>query len=470
MSFLASLAVLATVLPQGAPAAQGTGQGAGALRAPLLTPAEQGGLRDKLVKYLETEEAYDKATALKDRERKGKARETLKEKFEEEWAKLEKKGNLLGSMADLRAIFENCFALKRPSFSLGQLRKEGIKEDGSEYSFFLPKAYDVDKPMRTVIVLPGTATADGAGVWTKAADYFAAVWDKSNAVNDTIFHVCHVPAGLELDPVPDFSRDGHAEEEDRRNQAVWSGYGQVMLGYNIDRARVFLDCGRGTCGFGLRFLTMFPDRFAGVVLRQPIDVADIRLGSLLGIQVLLLRTAATATAVDALKARLEASTPGTVTVLEATDDYPHRAATPAIEAWLQKHRRTMTPKKIVIEPNHDRFNRAYWAKMDRTESLLTAPQDSRPRLEVEADRATNRIVVKAQGVESFLLFLNDDLVDLDKEFTVVVNDKAVSEKRTRSFRDMKERMLVRRDWEYLFPVQYHTTVPKAAADKGDKKQ
>ena len=39
--------------------------------------------------------------------------------------------------------------------------------------------------------------------------------------------------------------------------------------------------------------------------------------------------------------------------------------------------------------------------------------------------------MKARGVESFTLLLNDDLVDLDKEFTVVVNDKAVTEKRTR---------------------------------------
>ena len=70
--------------------------------------------------------------------------------------------------------------------------------------------------------------------------------------------------------------------------------------------------------------------------------------------------------------------------------------------------------------------------------------------------------VKAVGIERFTLFLNDDLVDLDKEITFVVNDKATVEpKKTRSFRDMQERLLLRRDWEYIFPVVYHTTVPKA---------
>jgi hypothetical protein len=94
------------------------------------------------------------------------------------------------------------------------------------------------------------------------------------------------------------------------------------------------------------------------------------------------------------------------------------------------------------------------------DSLLTTTGNERPRLEVEADRANNRIVVKSVGIEQFELLLNDDLVDLDKEFTIVVNDKAIVEKRSRSFLDMHERMVQRSDWDYLFTVQYVTTVPK----------
>ena len=64
------------------------------------------------------------------------------------------------------------------------------------------------------------------------------------------------------------------------------------------------------------------------------------------------------------------------------------------------------------------------------------------------------------------MLLNDALVDLSKEFTVVVNGKAVQEKRRRSFRDMHSRMMTRNDWGYLFPVRYVTTVPKPADEKG----
>lgn len=462
-------APLLLLAPQGTPAPSGQDPSGTGSKPPLLTPAEQDALRGKLTKYLAATEAYDNETAARAREKAGKAREKAREDFDKEWAKLEKKGNLVSSMADMRAVFQNCFQLAPPTFSTGQLRKETNKADATEYSFFLPKAYRADKPHAAVVVLPGLA-APGGAQWSKPADYFAALWDKTALLNTSIVHVCHVPNGLELDPVPDFGREGAEAEEDRRNAAVWSGLGQVMANYNIDRNAVFLDCGRGTCGFGLRFVSNFPDRFAGVVLREPVEVDDIRLGSLHGKPVLLLKTAGTAKAIEALQQRLEALSPGKVTVLDATDDYPHKAAAAAIEEWMGKQRRSMTPTKVIVEPNHDRFNRAYWVDIDRADPLLGAPLDARPRLEVEADRASNRIVVKARGVEKFMLFLNDDLVDLDKEFTVVVNDKAVVEKKVRSFRDMRDRMMLRRDWEYLFPVMYVSTVPKPAAENGEPKK
>ena len=460
MSVLVSLllAPLVALAPQGAPPKE---QEASATREPLLTPAEQSSLRDKLIEYLAADQAYDAATSLKDREKTNKKREKANESFQKEWDKLEeKRGNLLGSMADLRAVFSNCFQVERPSFSLGQLRKEESKQDGVEFSFFLPKSYKPDTPSRTVITLPGTVSADADAEWARPADYFEATWGKTDALGNTVFVVPHPPSGLEFDPVPDFSREGAEAEENRRNAVVFAGLAHVMNEHNVDRARLFLDCGRGNCGFGLRFVSVFPDRFAGVVLRDPVAVDDIRLGSMLGMPVLMIQNAQNGAVVEALRKRLEEITPGSVKVVEATDEYPYKAAAPAIDAWLTAQRRNMTPSRVVIEPNHDRYNRAYWVDIDRADPMLGAPLDSRPRLEVEADRANNRIVVKARGLESFVLYLNDDLVDLDKEFTVVVNDKAVPEQKTRSFRSMYERMWQRGDWDYLFPVMYQGVVPK----------
>jgi len=457
MSFLVPLALLSVSLSW-TPVPQG-GQDPANGKPAILSPAEHQSLRDKLAKFLQDDTNHSLATG-KDREKTRRAIDKSKDALDEAWNKTKSKGDLLGSPADLRAIFENCFLLKPSPISLGNLRKETVKEEGLEYAYFLPKSYKEKVPTRTLIVLPGTTGPNAAGAWAKPQDYFAATWDKSTLAGDTIVHLPSPPAGLELDPIPDWTREGAEQEEQRRIVLMWGTFSEVMRTFNVERSRVFLDCGRGACGFGLRFVTMFPDRFAGVVLRAPTEVDDLRLGSLLGMPVLLLKTAATAGVVDALQKRLEDLSPGSTTVVEAADEYPHRGSTPAIEAWLAERRRVMVPKRVVIEPNHDRLNKAYWVGIDTAELLATAPPDKKPRIEAEADRAANRITVKTVGVERFTLFLNDDLVDLDKEFTVVINDKAITERKTRNFRDLRERVIRRNDWEFLFPAMFTATVPK----------
>jgi hypothetical protein len=458
MSFLASLAMLTVLVPQGTPQGQGP-QDAAASQPGVLTPAERLTLRKLLATYLAEDAEYEQATG-KDREKASRGREKARNAFDEAWRKADAKG-ALGSMADLRGIFENCFVRKAPAKSLGQLWTDKSKEGGFDFGWYLPKNYKHTAPTRTIWTVTGAGTADGT--WTKPGDWFAATWDKSASAGDTIFHVAMPQAGMELDPAPDYSRESGEVDEQRRIQFMWGTFAEVMLNHNVDRNRLYLDCGRGSCGFALRFLSMFPDRFAGAVLRAPSEVdAGVRFGTLLGLPILLLRAPANAAVVDALKARLDEASPNTTTVLDVTDEYPHKGATAQIEEWLQARQRSMVPKRVVIEPNSDKYNRAYWADIEVAERLVTAgsDKDKMPRLEVQADRAANRITVKAVGVERFTLLLNDDIVDLGKPFTVVVNDKAFEEKKTRSFPEMLEMMITRSDWEFLFPARFTTVVPK----------
>ncbi|MEQ1634637.1 MAG: hypothetical protein ABL997_19825, partial [Planctomycetota bacterium] len=55
--------------------------------------------------------------------------------------------------------------------------------------------------------------------------------------------------------------------------------------------------------------------------------------------------------------------------------------------------------------------------------------------------------------------LNDSLVDLDKPVTIVVNEKAITEKRSRDFTSMLRRMLLKYDTQFLFPVEFRVNVP-----------
>ncbi|MBL8755044.1 MAG: hypothetical protein JNK15_17200 [Planctomycetes bacterium] len=444
------------MLPQNPSAQEGSD------KKPLLTPAEHASLRDKLAKFLADEAAV--AMGGKDREKNVDKKAKSKAAWDAEWkkaeAKVAKTGILLASTADVSAIFENCFTVKPPKNSPGELRKEQVSDTDIEFSYMLPKSYKNTVPTRMVFLLTGSGGANGATMWTKASDYYGATWAKSATEADAIFHIPTIPAQLELDPIPDYSREGAEAEEDKRSRMMLASLGTMMQMANIDRRRIVLDCGRGNSGYGLRFMTLFPDRWAGAILREPTAVDDLRLGTLTGIPILLVRTAATAATVDALAKRLEEISPKKITVLDAADEYPHKALTPKIEEWMAGCRRNMVPSRIVIEPNHDQFNRAYWAKIDVANPLLTSAPDKKARLEVVAERAVNRITVKTVGVESFTLMLNDDLVDLDKEFTVVINDKAVTEKKTRVLRDLKDNVVTRMDWDYLFPVKFSTTVPK----------
>jgi hypothetical protein len=64
---------------------------------------------------------------------------------------------LLGSMTDLRAIFENCFTIKPSTRSVNQVWADKSKQFQLDYSYFLPKAYKPQVPSRTVFLLPGIA-------------------------------------------------------------------------------------------------------------------------------------------------------------------------------------------------------------------------------------------------------------------------------------------------------------------------
>ena len=449
MFIAATLSLLTTLLPQ-EPSA--TGQDP----KPILVERYQKLLGYKLRKYLEAEIAHE-ASSGSARDKTSKAKRKAKEVFEKDWDKAEEKG-VLGSMVDLRAVFYNCFENKRPEAGKGNFYNKDVSGTDLKYGIYLPKKYTEKTPWTTLVVL-----SDGTGGnWSKPADYFKKVWGDTAILDESIVHMPVIPEGLEMDPIPDYSREGADLEEDRRIGTVFGSFRTVLDNYNVDRARVFLDCGKGNCGFGVRLATLFPDRFAGLILRDAIEVdqKSIRIGNLLNLPVLMLKTGNNAATVDALKKRWDEKCPGMLTVMDSKGAYPHLESADDIAAWMTAKRRIMTPKEITLEPNHDRFHKTYWVGMEIAESLLTADPDKKPRMEVVADRENNRITVDAQGVERFELLLNDDLIDLDKEFTLVINGKASKETSRRSFRDMKSRMMLRNDWDYLFPVRHMASVTK----------
>lgn len=432
--------------------------------APLLSAGEAATLREKFRRFLREDAAHRQAADkdAKDLARTERARTRAEEDLLVEWQRLGRKGDLLASTADLRQVFHNVFPLATNPPSLGSWRDGEVAFAGlgevHRYALLVPKSYRPDTTLRTVVLVSGSASGDGPV--PSPADYQQACWGASSLAADTLWHGLVVPAKWRLDDAPDRSLDGGDEVDAMRARLLFGTLGDTVGKVAVDRARVFLDCGRGACGFGLRFGAMFPDRFAGLVLRAPVAVDGLRLGSLANLPILLVRTKDNAAVVDALQQRLAAESPRLVTVLTATDAFPHPGLTGAITDWVVQQQRTMVQKRVVVEPVTDDHNRAYWVDIEDAELLASTPAARLPRIEAEADRATNTVRVSCRGVERFTLQLNDDLIDLGKPFTIVVNGREYREQRTRSFQQLRDGLVARGDWDVLFPVALTTSVPK----------
>ncbi len=424
-----------------------------------LAPADQKSLQAKLSKMVESQIAYDDpATTGKAREKAEKAYYTAKDAFWTDWKRqCEKHGDLLKATADLDVIFANALPYERKQALT--LRKVEAKDPTPAYWIAVPKAYKAESPTRALLLVPGL---DDKQEWTDGKKWFDTTWtDKSALVSDSVVHIPVVSKTVDLDALPDYSKDGAEAQEIQRIQEIFSSFGETQRGYNVERSRRFVDAGRGASGFVVRLACHFPDVFTGLVLRSPPSADALRLGSLGGVNVLLISTGETAEACAAFKAKLDQVEGATCTILSATDAYPFAAAAPEIEKWMAGCKRIVNRAKIVIEPLEDRFKQAYWVSILDMSSVQTAPEGAKPRVVVEADRAQNRIKITAVGVDSLTLSLNDALVDLDKPVSLVVNDKAWEEgKRNRDFNSLLKRMLRKNDSGFLFPVEFRVNVPK----------
>lgn len=424
---------------------------------PKLAAGEQKSLQTKLAKMVEAQIVYDDpAVTGKAREKAQKAYDQAKDAFWNDWTKQsDKHGDLLQSVPDLEVIFASGIPYERKSALT--MRKVDAKDGIPSYWTSIPKSYKAEVPNRSLVLVPGL---DEKNEWTDGKKWFDATWsDKAPLVADTIVHVPVIAKEVELDPLPDYSKSEAEGQERQRIQELIQSFGDIQRGYNVDRSRRFLDAGKGATGFAVRLASHFPDLFVGIVLRAPCPLEDLRLGSLGGTSFLLLSTEESAAACTAMKERLDKVEGASCTILATTDAYPHLGAAGEIEKWMSTQKRVVNRKKVVIEPNDDRFKKAYWVAIEKMISVHTAPEGMKPRCEIEADRAQNRIKVTCVGVESVVLALNDSLVDLDKPVTIVVNEKAITEKRSRDFTSMLRRMLLKYDTQFLFPVEFRVNVP-----------
>jgi hypothetical protein len=90
----------------------------------------------------------------------------------------------------------------------------------------------------------------------------------------------------------------------------------------------------------------------------------------------------------------------------------------AIVSWMDKLVRVTQPRQIEYTVHEASFQRHYWINVRAYDASVKPAA----WFAATADRAKNEVVVDVNGVTRFELFLNDAVVDLNKELRIVVTD------------------------------------------------
>ena len=425
----------------------------------VLTPAEQKSLNDKIRAWFDAEIDLKRAEPSKREPLRKKSKDAL-DAVEKEWAVRSKgKGDLLKNLGDMRAIFANAVPFKSQTGS-GEVKTLKLK-DVPGFSIVVPRTYRETNAYRTVVLLPGMETDKDRKLISPPKDWYDKTWRGADIIESTLFVLPQLDAQTEYDPMPDLSKETDTKlEDDRIKELLAPVLGGVHEEYRMDLDRVILDAGKGTSAFALRLATYFPSRFAGLILRHPVEIGNFRLDTLSGMPVLLLAGQDTKAACDQIAKQLNTLAADSCTVLEGKGGYPYFESRTEVSDWVKKVQRDLYRTKVVLVPTSNKYKAGYWVRLGTTEPLEAVSEAERPQFIAEADAKENRITITCKGVGGFALTLNDALVNLDKDVTIVVNGIANTWKAQRNLKNMVKDMVRLRDCTILFPAVYETEVKK----------
>jgi pimeloyl-ACP methyl ester carboxylesterase len=422
----------------------------------------QGQLKDWFDPVIESVELSNSGDGSTDRGRKKiqklnrdarKARQKFIDSLEDRGEKL---GGVLSSVPDLLAIFEGCFPFKR-SFSRGDVSKEWVDpKNKKENAYFMrrPKGYDPKESWPLVFTLTSRSGL-------QAEEYLEKVWaGESDFIKSTIFAAPELPADHDLSTVVDIRSERDVSAEAPKRTWFLRNLGALLTTYRLDTDRVYLEAVGDATPFAMRIVSLFPDRFGGLILRDPQGIENLTAGNCLLVPILIVG-AKDGENVTKLSKMLEDAGHKKFKVLEGKGEAPYADTQAEVAEWLKTAKRDLFESEVQLMPAHDAFRRGYWVEIAAGSYLNQVGPEDRPMVKVSADREKNRIEVTARNIEQVRLYLNDAIVDLDKEITLVLNGKIRQDKRTRSVRRLADWVLRRGDSRFLFVTMGVYDIPKA---------
>lgn len=210
----------------------------------------------------------------------------------------------------------------------------------------------------------------------------------------------------------------------------------VKARYNIDTSRIFLT-GMSNGGVGaLRIGMNFSDRFAGVAPMagaMPVEAMPF-LKNLKNTPVYIIHGSKDQVmSVEYSRKISDRLTDLGYDVVYKEHDRVHPEAgghffpaeeLPDLIKWLGGKRRNPYPKELTFLMNGNGRRGYYWVTIDETEEKKEGKKNRALFTSIEARVIDgNRIEVKCEKVKTYTLFLNDKIVDLSKDVTIVTNGK-----------------------------------------------
>lgn len=219
---------------------------------------------------------------------------------------------------------------------------------------------------------------------------------------------------------------------------------QIQREFPVDYNRRFL-VGSGK-GFGAveSTATSYPHLFAGVIGIGDVAVLDAsNLENFRNLPILLVKGGEGAKAIEAKVGELgfaNCKVEAEGTAAQAWD-------------WITKNPRNAYPPHISFVPKRDTTQAAHWI------SLGGFQASEGPRIEAKADRATNTVTVDAQKISDLVIYLNDELLDLEKPVKFVINGTQHERTLERNAPDMIKNQYYVGDWGRVFSVKVEQDVP-----------
>jgi len=396
-------------------------------------------------------QAYFEAKDKDDRSAQAEVIKAIQAEVDKAAKKAKVEGDFLEFVGDWDFMLEDCKSPDRElsaSFGKGFTRyvftdpfDQGERRVVSLIS--VPAAAKDRTRLPAVLVLKNVIGAEGKDLESAVAERAAAMYAPLMES-----HIILVPLGLEVGAARK-AVTHEVEDGWLSTDGFFVCFTSLRLLFerlSFDRSRLVLD-GWGDAGLDALRIASGTPYFAAVVLRSsPVESPDLIYSNLARKPVLYVKGAD-----DSPPATLGALE-GMAEVMEVAGSALGAPEGTAIADWIKARQKDLSPDALEFRLRDDRFGATDWCTVSRFNARVTAkPEDKDfPCLKASIDRDTNTVKLETVNVLDLRIYLNDDLLDLDKPITVQVNgEPMVKQKRVdRSLRHLLDTRYFQNSGDY----------------------